>query len=55
MAYNIGDRVLVGEDEGVGGINREAVITDRFYSEKSNKFFLRDQIQGQRGRAGRFL
>ena len=47
MAYNIGDRVLVGQDEGIGGINREAIITDRFYSEKSDKFFYEIKYKGR--------
>lgn len=40
MAYNIGDRVLVGESE--------AVVTDRMYSEKSDKYFYSIRYKGRR-------
>ena len=39
MVYNIGDRVLVGG-------NGEAVITDRMYSEKSDKYFYSIKYKG---------
>ena len=39
MVYNIGDRVLVGG-------NGEAVITDRMYSEKSDKHFYSIRYKG---------
>lgn len=39
MAYNIGDKVLVN--------NSEAFITDRMYSEKSDKYFYSIRYKGR--------
>lgn len=40
MAYNIGDRVLVGK-------SGEAIITDRMYSEKSDKYLYCIRYKGR--------
>ena len=40
MAYNIGDKVLVN--------NSEAIVTDRMYSEKSDKYFYSIRYKGRR-------
>ena len=40
MAYNIGDRVLVGN-------NGEAVITDRMYSERSDRYLYSIRYKGR--------
>ena len=39
MSYNIGDKVLVE--------NGEAIVTDRMYSEKSDKYFYSIQYKGR--------
>jgi hypothetical protein len=46
MAYKIGDKVLAKHTEGAFSTDKEAVIADRMYSEKSDKFFYSIRFKG---------